>query len=85
ASRFQHAAFNTWRRRWFSMQLGRLIVARWRSRTPWIAAAVTLGAFALTALSGMLDQREGMRRNRPPKPRIHFSRPFFHFPRRSPA
>ncbi|OLL32373.1 MFS sugar transporter [Burkholderia sp. SRS-W-2-2016] len=40
--------------------LGGLIVAHiGLGHTPWIAAAVTLGAFALTALSGRLDNREG--------------------------
>ncbi|MCC8396033.1 MFS transporter [Paraburkholderia sp. MMS20-SJTR3] len=39
---------------------GGLIVAHiGLGHTPWIAAAVTLGAFALTALSGRLDRREG--------------------------
>lgn len=28
--------------------------------TPWIAAVVTLGAFALTAFSGRLDQRDSL-------------------------
>ncbi|AOJ62637.1 MFS sugar transporter [Burkholderia ubonensis] len=41
--------------------LGGLIVAHvGLGHTPWIAAVVTLGAFALTALSGRLDQRAGL-------------------------
>ena len=41
--------------------LGGLIVAHvGLGHTPWIAAAVTLGAYALTALSGRLDSREGL-------------------------
>ncbi len=41
--------------------LGGLIVAHaGLGHTPWIAAVVTLGAFALTALSGALDRRDGL-------------------------
>ncbi len=59
ASGFNIAAFNLGVAGGSS--LGGLIVAHvGLGHTPWIAAAVTLGAFALTALSGMLDQREGM-------------------------
>ncbi|RDS97881.1 MFS transporter, partial [Burkholderia contaminans] len=41
--------------------LGGVIVAHvGLGHTPWIAAAVTLGAFALTALSGRLDRSAGL-------------------------
>lgn len=41
--------------------LGGLIVAHaGLGHTPWIAAVVTLGAFALSALSGALDRRDGL-------------------------
>ncbi|WP_427306412.1 MFS transporter [Cupriavidus sp. H39] len=41
--------------------LGGLIVAHGGlGHTPWIAALVTLGAYALTALSGALDRRAGL-------------------------
>ncbi|MEO2219115.1 MFS transporter [Chromobacterium vaccinii] len=59
ASGFNIAAFNlgvaggAW--------LGGLIVERAGVvHTPWIAAAVTLAAFGLTAFSGALDRRDGM-------------------------
>jgi predicted MFS family arabinose efflux permease len=59
ASGFNIAAFNLGVAGGSS--LGGLIVAHiGLGHTPWIAAAVTLGAFALTALSGSLDQREGL-------------------------
>lgn len=59
ASGFNIAAFNLGVAGGSS--LGGLIVAHLGiGHTPWIAAAVTLGAFALTALSGRLDQRDGL-------------------------
>ncbi|MGF6917419.1 MFS transporter [Paraburkholderia sp. 40] len=59
ASGFNIAAFNLGVAGGSS--LGGLIVTHiGLGHTPWIAAAVTLGAFALTALSGSLDQREGL-------------------------
>jgi predicted MFS family arabinose efflux permease len=59
ASGFNIAAFNLGVAGGSS--LGGLIVAHvGLGHTPWIAAVVTLGAFALTALSGSLDQREGL-------------------------
>jgi predicted MFS family arabinose efflux permease len=59
ASGFNIAAFNLGVAGGSS--LGGLIVAHGGlAHTPWIAAAVTLGAFALTALSGRLDRREGL-------------------------
>lgn len=59
ASGFNIAAFNLGVAGGSS--LGGVIVAHaGLGHTPWIAAAVTLGAFALTALSGYLDQREGL-------------------------
>ncbi|CAG9250923.1 MFS transporter [Paraburkholderia unamae] len=59
ASGFNIAAFNLGVAGGSS--LGGLIVAHiGLGHTPWIAAAVTLGAFALTALSGRLDRREGL-------------------------
>ncbi|OMG70434.1 MFS transporter [Burkholderia ubonensis] len=59
ASGFNIAAFNLGVAGGSS--LGGLIVAHvGLGHTPWIAAVVTLGAFALTALSGRLDQRAGL-------------------------
>lgn len=59
ASGFNIAAFNLGVAGGSS--LGGLIVERiGLAHTPWIAAAVTLGAFALTAWSGALDQRDGL-------------------------
>ncbi|KVO33395.1 MFS transporter [Burkholderia ubonensis] len=59
ASGFNIAAFNLGVAGGSS--LGGLIVANVGvGHTPWIAAVVTLGAFALTALSGRLDQRAGL-------------------------
>ncbi|AUH50630.1 MFS sugar transporter [Chromobacterium sp. ATCC 53434] len=59
ASGFNIAAFNLGVAGGAS--LGGLIVERvGLVHTPWIAAAVTLGAFALTALSGALDRRDGL-------------------------
>ncbi|KVN64762.1 MFS transporter [Burkholderia stagnalis] len=59
ASGFNIAAFNLGVAGGSS--LGGLIVANvGLGHTPWIAAAVTLGAFALTALSGRLDQSQGL-------------------------
>ncbi|WP_114814429.1 MFS transporter [Paraburkholderia kururiensis] len=59
ASGFNIAAFNLGVAGGSS--LGGLIVAHiGLAHTPWIAAVVTLGAFALTALSGRLDQRAGL-------------------------
>ncbi|WJN72365.1 MFS transporter [Burkholderia anthina] len=59
ASGFNIAAFNLGVAGGSS--LGGLIVANvGLGHTPWIAAAVTLGAFALTALSGRLDRRHGL-------------------------
>ncbi|RQS61288.1 MFS transporter [Burkholderia sp. Bp8963] len=59
ASGFNIAAFNVGVAGGSS--LGGLIVANdGLGHTPWIAAAVTLGAFALTALSGRLDSRHGL-------------------------
>ena len=59
ASGFNIAAFNLGVAGGSS--LGGLIVAHvGLGHTPWIAAAVTLGAFALTALSGVLDERDGL-------------------------
>ncbi|KVO17317.1 MFS sugar transporter [Burkholderia ubonensis] len=59
ASGFNIAAFNLGVAGGSS--LGGLIVANvGLGHTPWIAAVVTLGAFALTALSGRLDQRAGL-------------------------
>lgn len=59
ASGFNIAAFNLGVAGGSS--LGGVIVAHaGLGHTPWIAAAVTLGAFALTALSGYLYQREGL-------------------------
>jgi predicted MFS family arabinose efflux permease len=59
ASGFNIAAFNLGVAGGSS--LGGLIVANvGLGHTPWIAAAVTLGAFAFTALSGRLDQRDGL-------------------------
>jgi len=59
ASGFNIAAFNLGVAGGSS--LGGLIVAHvGLDHTPWIAAVVTLVAFALTALSGLLDQREGL-------------------------
>ncbi|MFC5427332.1 MFS transporter [Paraburkholderia denitrificans] len=59
ASGFNIAAFNLGVAGGSS--LGGLIVAHIGiGHTPWIAAVVTLGAFALTALSGRLDRREGL-------------------------
>ncbi|MBN3790521.1 MFS transporter [Burkholderia sp. Ac-20353] len=59
ASGFNIAAFNLGVAGGSS--LGGLIVAHdGLGHTPWIAAAVTLGAFALTALSGRLDSRHGL-------------------------
>lgn len=60
ASGFNIAAFNLGVAGGSS--LGGLIVERiGLGHTPWIAAAVTLGAFALTALSGALDRRDSLR------------------------
>ncbi|ERE16218.1 MFS transporter [Pseudogulbenkiania ferrooxidans] len=60
ASGFNIAAFNIGVAGGSS--LGGLIVERiGLGHTPWIAAAVTLGAFALTALSGALDRRDSQR------------------------
>lgn len=59
ASGFNIAAFNLGVAGGSS--LGGLIVAHLGlGHTPWIAAAMTLGAFALTTLSGHLDRREGL-------------------------
>jgi predicted MFS family arabinose efflux permease len=59
ASGFNIAAFNLGVAGGSS--LGGLIVANvGLGHTPWIAAVVTLGAFALTALSGRLDRRHGL-------------------------
>ncbi|KVO03930.1 MFS sugar transporter [Burkholderia ubonensis] len=59
ASGFNIAAFNLGVAGGSS--LGGLIVANvGLGHTPWIAAVVTLGAFALTALSGRLDLRAGL-------------------------
>ncbi|KVG75093.1 MFS transporter [Burkholderia ubonensis] len=59
ASGFNIAAFNLGVAGGSS--LGGVIVAHvGLGHTPWIAAVVTLGAFALTALSGRLDQRAGL-------------------------
>ncbi|WP_322065731.1 MFS transporter [Burkholderia ubonensis] len=59
ASGFNIAAFNLGVAGGSS--LGGLIVAHvGLGHTPWIAAVVTLGAFALTALSGRLDRRAGL-------------------------
>ncbi|PRG11358.1 MFS transporter [Burkholderia multivorans] len=59
ASGFNIAAFNLGVAGGSS--LGGLIVAHvGLGHTPWIAAVVTLGAFALTALSGRLDRRQGL-------------------------
>ncbi|GGY24480.1 MFS transporter [Paludibacterium paludis] len=59
ASGFNIAAFNLGVAGGSS--LGGAIVAHiGLDHTPWIAAIVTLGAFALTALSGSLDQRDGL-------------------------
>ncbi|MDN7588321.1 MFS transporter [Burkholderia seminalis] len=59
ASGFNIAAFNLGVAGGSS--LGGLIVASvGLGHTPWIAAVVTLGAFALTALSGRLDRRHGL-------------------------
>ncbi|WP_434634770.1 MFS transporter [Chromobacterium sp. CV08] len=59
ASGFNIAAFNLGVAGGAS--LGGLIVERvGLVHTPWIAAAVTLGAFALTAFSGALDRRDGL-------------------------
>ncbi|MFH5249930.1 MFS transporter [Burkholderia semiarida] len=59
ASGFNIAAFNLGVAGGSS--LGGLIVANvGLGHTPWIAAAVTLGALALTALSGRLDRRHGL-------------------------
>lgn len=59
ASGFNIAAFNLGVAGGSS--LGGLIVAHiGLGHTPWIAAAVTLAAFALTALSGRLDARDGL-------------------------
>ncbi len=59
ASGFNIAAFNLGVAGGSS--LGGLIVAHaGLGHTPWIAAVVTLGAFALTALSGALDRRDGL-------------------------
>lgn len=59
ASGFNIAAFNLGVAGGSS--LGGLIVANvGLGHTPWIAAVVTLGAFALTALSGRLDRSHGL-------------------------
>ncbi|WP_322022724.1 MFS transporter [Burkholderia sp. BCC1977] len=59
ASGFNIAAFNLGVAGGSS--LGGLIVANvGLGHTPWIAAVVTLGAFALTALSGRLDRGQGL-------------------------
>ncbi|AOZ49355.1 MFS transporter [Chromobacterium vaccinii] len=59
ASGFNIAAFNLGVAGGAS--LGGLIVERvGLGHTPWIAAAVTLAAFGLTAFSGALDRRDGM-------------------------
>ncbi|MEI6002878.1 MFS transporter [Paraburkholderia bengalensis] len=59
ASGFNIAAFNLGVAGGSS--LGGLIVAHiGLGHTPWIAAAVTLGAWVLTTLSGRLDRREGL-------------------------
>ncbi|KVT42284.1 MFS transporter [Burkholderia ubonensis] len=59
ASGFNIAAFNLGVAGGSSV--GGLIVAHvGLGHTPWIAAVVTLGAFALTALSSRLDQRAGL-------------------------
>lgn len=59
ASGFNIAAFNLGVAGGAS--LGGLIVERAGvGHTPWIAAAVTLGALGLTAFSGALDRRDGM-------------------------